>query len=59
MVSTDIQCAFYDQLHLLVAKHMTQMLILSLGVKADFFPLALALRPWPLTSGLDVNYKVT
>jgi len=41
MVSTDIQCAFYQQLHLLVAKHMTHMLILGLGVKADFFVLGL------------------
>jgi len=50
MVSTDIQCAFYEQLHILVAKHMTHMLILSLGVKALFLGIsfeALAFNIWP------------
>jgi len=37
MVSLDTQCAFYEQLQLLVTKYMTHMLILGLGLMADFF----------------------
>ena len=36
MVSVDIQCAFYEQLQLLVAIYMTEMLILALAIRLIF-----------------------